>query len=399
MPKWKLQRVTSLLLALLCCVGFCCSAGAAESSEDTLKAELGSLSSQYDALEKQQKALQAEINKAKNEKDKKLAEKKALDNQIYAVRQQITILADRISLLEADIATRENELTDLEAKVRENYDLLKRRLRAMYKAGNSSMIGLLLGAEDFSDFLSRTQIAGRVADHDEQLINQMRDEMTAIKTMKESIEADRDDLSGAKQQQAEKQDELNVQLVKTNSQIQDIAKLEQDYIQNKAKLEKEMKEVEAEVAAIYAKLDKDDSTYTGGIMLWPVNGYQTITSDYGWRFGGRDYHTGIDIARTNAQGQGIYGKPIRAVADGKVIYTRTTYVPFRGYGIYLILDHGGGISTLYGHTSGLAVKNGQQVKRGDTIAYVGSTGWSTGPHLHFEVRKNGAHVNPWPYLK
>ena len=159
-----------------------------------------------------------------------------------------------------------------------------------------------------------------------------------------------------------------------------------------------MKEVQAEVDAIYAKI-KSVGEYEGGIMLWPVEGYQTVTSDYGWRFGGTDFHTGIDIARLNARGEGIYGKPIRAASDVTVVFTQTTYTYGRGYGIYLIIDHGGGISTLYGHTCGLNVKLGDKVKRGQTIAFVGSTGWSTGPHLHFEVRVNGAYTNPWPYLR
>ena len=141
--------------------------------------------------------------------------------------------------------------------------------------------------------------------------------------------------------------------------------------------------------------------------LCPVNGYDQSGLEQwlermaakGWRFGGTDYHTGIDIAGLNSAGQGIYGKPILAAADGTVAFTQTNYVAGRGYGIYLIIDHGGGISTLYGHTSGLAVNVGDTVKRGQTIAYVGSTGWSTGPHLHFEVRVNGSHVTPWSYLK
>ncbi|MBP1557400.1 MAG: M23 family metallopeptidase, partial [Oscillospiraceae bacterium] len=174
--------------------------------------------------------------------------------------------------------------------------------------------------------------------------------------------------------------------------------LEKEYKANQATIAKQLKEVQAEVDAIYAKI-QSEGEYDGGIMLWPVYGYKTVTSDYGWRFGGTDFHTGIDIARTNSAGQGIYGKPILAADDGKVVFTQTSYVPGRGYGIYLILDHGGGVTSLYGHTCGLNVKMGQKVKRGDTIAYVGSTGWSTGPHLHFEVRVNGNYTNPWPYLK
>ncbi len=365
---------------------------------DDYKDQLNSLSSRYDELEKQQKAIQSQIDKAKTEKDKHLAQKKQLDNQIYGVRQQITVLNDKISLLEQGISKKEEELQTQQQLIQDNFELLKKRLRVMYKTGNASVLGLVLGAEDFTEFLSRTQVTARVAQHDRELIEDMHDKLAQIKEVKEAIEGDKADLETTKSQQSDKQNQLAQQLLQTQDQIQDIEALEKDYLSNKTQLDQQMKEVQAEVDAIYAKI-QSTGTYDGGIMLWPVAGYKTVTSDYGWRFGGTDFHTGIDIARTNAAGQGIYGKPILAAADGTIAFTQTTYVPGRGYGIYLIIDHGGGISTLYGHTCGLNVKMGQKVKRGQTIAYVGSTGWSTGPHLHFEVRVNGKHTNPWPYLK
>lgn len=365
---------------------------------DDYKDQLNSLSSKYDELEKQQKAIQSQIDKAKTEKDKHLAQKKQLDNQIYGVRQQITLLSDKITLLEQGISKKEEELQVQQQLIQENFEMLKKRLRVMYKTGNASVLGLVLGAEDFTEFLSRTQVTARVAQHDRELIEDMHEKLAQIKEVKEAIESDKTDLETTKGQQSDKQNQLAQQLLQTQDQIQDIEALEKDYKANKTQLDQQMKEVQAEVDAIYAKI-QSTGTYDGGIMLWPVAGYKTVTSDYGWRFGGTDFHTGIDIARTNAAGQGIYGKPILAAADGTIAFTQTSYVPGRGYGIYLIIDHGGGISTLYGHTSGLAVKMGQKVTRGQTIAYVGSTGWSTGPHLHFEVRVNGKHTNPWPYLK
>ena len=365
---------------------------------DDYKDQLNSLSSKYDELEKQQKAIQSQIDKAKTEKDKHLTQKKQLDNQIYGVRQQITVLSDKITLLEQGISKKEEELQDQQTQIADNFDLLKKRLRVMYKTGNASVLGLVLGAEDFTQFLSHAQVTARVAQHDRKLIEDMRKKLAEIKAVKEAIESDKVELEASKGQQAQKQNQLAQQLLQTQDQIQDIEALEKDYKANQAQLTQQMKEVQAEVDAIYAKIDST-GTYDGGIMLWPVAGYKTVTSDYGWRFGGTDFHTGIDIARTNSAGQGIYGKPILAAADGKVVFTQTTYVAGRGYGIYLIIDHGGGISTLYGHTSSLKVKVGETVTRGQTVAYVGSTGWSTGPHLHFEVRVNGKYTNPWPFLK
>ena len=390
-----IRRVAACLVALFVLVS---ASPIISGADNDYKDQLNALSSKYDELEKQQKEIQNQINKAKTEKDKHLAQKKQLDNQIYGVRQQITVLSDKITLLEQGIAKKEEELQAQQLRIEDNFDLLKKRLRVMYKTGNASVLGLVLGAEDFTEFLSRTQVTARVAQHDRELIEEMREELAQIHEVKTLIEADKTELEASKGQQAQKQTQLAQQLLQTQDQIQDIEALEKDYKANQAQLKKQMDEVQAEVDAIYSKIDST-GTYDGGIMLWPVAGYKTVTSDFGWRFGGTDYHTGIDIARTNAAGQGIYGKPILAASDGKVVFTQTTYIAGRGYGIYLIIDHGGGISTLYGHTSGLKVKVGDKVTRGQTVAYVGSTGWSTGPHLHFEVRVNGKYTNPWPYLR
>lgn len=393
----KISRLLALLLAasLVC---FSMSPTTLAVDEEDFKDELDALSSKYDELEKQQKAIQAQLEQTKSEKDKQVAAKNQLDNQIYGVRQQIGVLSEKITLLESRISDKEAEIARQQTEMEDSYELLKERLRVMYRFGNASVLGLILGADNVTEFLSHTQVASRVAKHDQDLIEDMQKRITRIKRAQESVEQDKAEVESAKLQQSEKQGQLAVQLEQTKNQLQDIEQLEKEYNANKSALDKQMNEVQAEVDAIYAKI-KSEGEYEGGIMLWPVSGYKTVTSDYGWRFSGTNFHTGIDIARTNAAGQGIYGKPILAAADGKVVFAQTNYIPGRGYGIYLMIDHGGGISTLYGHTSGLNVKVGQKVNRGDTIAYVGSTGWSTGPHLHFEVRVNGVYTNPWPYLK
>ena len=135
-----------------------------------------------------------------------------------------------------------------------------------------------------------------------------------------------------------------------------------------------------------------DGPYSGGTMGWPVPGHTRISSPYGYRihpvFKTRKLHTGIDIPAPS-------GTTVAAASDGTVIYSGT----LGGYGKTIMIDHGGGVVTLYGHNSSLTVSEGTTVKRGNTIAKVGSTGISTGPHCHFEVRKNGGYVDPMPYLR
>ena len=365
---------------------------------DDYKNELAALNSKYDQLEKQQTAIQKELDKAKTDKAKQLALKKQLDNQIVGVREQIGILTSKVTLLEENIIQKENELLSITQDIEDSSELLRNRLRVMYRMGNATVLGLVLGADNFTEFLTRARVAQRIAHNDKQVIEKMSEDLRLLEEIKADIEQQKADMESTKGQLSSKQTQLGGQLSQTNNMIQDLEAMEKAYLQNKAKLEKQMKEVEAEVKAIYDQI-KSEGEYTGGIMLWPVAGHNKISSYYGWRFQNTDYHTGIDVAGTNALGQGIYGKPILAASDGKVVFTQKTFVYGRGYGIYAIIDHGGGVSTLYAHQSGLKVNVGEYVKRGQTIGYVGSTGWSTGPHLHFEVRINGVHTNPLPYLK
>lgn len=137
----------------------------------------------------------------------------------------------------------------------------------------------------------------------------------------------------------------------------------------------------------------EENAYQGGEMSWPVPGFYSITSPYGERYGGTDFHTGIDIS-----GEDIYGAPVIAAGDGKVTYVNRDYKPGVGYGIYLIIDHGGDITTLYGHLSEVSVNVGDVVEKGQQIGNIGSTGFATGPNLQFEVRENGITTDPIPYL-
>ncbi|MEG2144943.1 MAG: peptidoglycan DD-metalloendopeptidase family protein, partial [Oscillospiraceae bacterium] len=299
---------------------------------------------------------------------------------------------EKVQILESNMQSKEAQVEEAEAKIKTGGDMLKSRLNAMYKSHNATTLGLVMGAESFSQFLSRAHVAAKIAEHDQKLIEELKVELSAINAAKEEIAENQAEVLEAKTEMSAKQNQLGSKLSQTEDMIQDIEALEKDYKANKAKIDKQMADVQAEVDAIYSQI-KSVGKYEGGAMGWPVNGFYTITSPYGPRWG--NFHTGIDIAQTNAAGQGIYGKPILAVADGTVAFVQSSFVAGRGYGIYAIIDHGGGISSLYGHQSGLNVKLGQNVHRGDVIGYVGSTG----PHLHFEVRVNGKHVNPWTYLK
>ncbi len=395
-----MKRIAAFVLSLLMLTPPLLPLMARASSVEDYREVLGALSSEYKALENKQKSIQNEINKAVSEKAKEQAKKKNVDMQVQTTTQQINLLNQQIELLSRNIAEKEQEIAEKQREIDKNYIQLKERFKAMYMSGDESVLGLLLGVESFFDFLTRAEVASRVAARDREVLDWLGTELMAIEDAKAEIEQNKQDVEKHNQTLAVKKADLSVQSAQLADAIQDIAAMEAAYRKDAAKIQAEMAAVQAELDKIYASINSEGD-YLGGIMSWPLPGYPTVTSDYGYRVlgGYRDFHTGIDISGRNAAGVGSYGKSIVAASDGKVVLANKTYVAGRGYGMYLIIDHGGGVTTLYGHCSELLVTLGQEVKRGQTIARVGSTGWSTGPHLHFEVRENGKYVNPWSYLR
>ncbi|MEG1874850.1 MAG: peptidoglycan DD-metalloendopeptidase family protein [Angelakisella sp.] len=390
--KWNgLRRA----LALLLCIGLL-SATAPGTACTTAYAnnELDGLNSKYDKLEKEQKELQNKIDKAKNDKEKQLAIKQKTAREIEILQEQIVVLGDKIIVLEQDIADREAEISALTSDIDNNYELFKQRMRAIYMSDTGSMLGMVLGADSYGDYLSRSETVKRVAEHDKALIAKLTADKEKVEGIKAKLDVDRSDLDAAKQSVEAKNGELDKRLATTETNIQNLDELEKQFLEDKEKTQAAMKAVQEEIDAVYAAMEQWEAEFVGGGFAVPVQ-YSYISSYYGYRFGGSDYHTGIDFA-----GGGILGKPVRASNSGVVAVTQENYVNGRrgGYGRYMIVDHGGGYSTLYAHLSAITVPQGTRVSKGQVIGKVGSTGWSTGPHLHFEIRINGKHQNPVDYL-
>lgn len=351
-------------------------------------ASVGDLKDKYNDLEQQQQQIQQQLDDAKDEKDRQLELKQQLDAQISLTREQIETLDQRLELLNSQIEEKETQIQEKETEIQDNMGLFEQRLRSMQVNNTSTQLGLLFGSDSFADFLSRAESLNRITQHDRDLVDKLVADRQSILDAKASIEENRQEVQENRSQAQQKQEQLDAQLSEAQRQIQSIDQLEKDYQEHQEQIESDMKDVQSEIDRIYSQ-NQSSGTYVGGEFTWPVPGYSSITSYYGWRFNNTDFHTGIDIS-----GGGIYGKNIVAANSGTVIKANTTYTPGVGYGIYLIIDHGGGMSTLYGHTSQLYVKQGDHVEKGQVIAAVGSTGWSTGPHLHFEIRQNGQHTNP-----
>lgn len=346
-------------------------------------------------LKNRQKGVKNEINQKKNEIKALETEAKNvskeiqdLDRKMDDANNQLEKVEDELKTLEENIENTLLELDEAEENIEEKDNTFKKRLRVMYKIGNAEYLEILLSSANIKDLLSRVDMVKAIAKHDTELIKYMKEQRDIIEAKKVELEMQRN--------------AVEISKTKLESRRRDLAKAtraKEDYMselnKNTADLEKEIDKHNDEAKALESeiiKLQRVEGPYTGGRMKWPVPGYNRISSYYGYRthpiLKTNKLHTGIDIPAPT-------GTSIVAAAGGTVIYSGN----LGGYGKTIMIDHGGGIVTLYGHNSALVVKENQKVQAGDTIAKAGSTGMSTGPHCHFEVRKNGAYLDPMSYLK
>jgi len=355
-------------------------------------ASVSEMRGEYNKLEKELKSIKDQIKTAKNEQERQEKRKQNLASEIRMTQRQIDLLNQQISQLDTEIAQKNQEIEDKEREKADAFELLKKRLRAMYISGKFSNLEVLLGADSFADYLSQSVLVDRVAAHDQELIEALQSDINSIAAAKAQVEQDMTAVEENKSALKAKQKQLDEQYRENQAALSGSQAKVEKFQGHKNQTEADMKKIEADIQKALEKTKTSTVVWEGNGFVWPVPGYAQISSGFGMRWG--RMHNGIDIS-----GGGIYGKPIVASASGKVIHAGNTG---NGYGIYLIIDHGkkdgNSYVTLYGHCCSLAVSEGANVTQGQTIGYVGSTGDSTGPHLHFEIRVNGAAVNPMNYF-
>lgn len=369
------------------------AADAAAAEDAANRQKLEELQNQSAELEEQRKQIQSQINSAKTQKEQQVAIKNTLDSKIENTVAQISVLDQKIIVLKEEISLTEEHVEELQQTIAENFQLFLQRVRASYMYGDIQPMSVVLGADNYYDSLVAAKTIESVANHDNELIESLTNDKQEVEEALAQLEVDKKDLEDSIAQLEEEKASLESDLAATEDKIQNISQLEKEFLADLAANQKKSQELQAEMNAIFAQINSTGE-YVGGVMMWPVPGFSTISSYYGWRWNNSDFHTGIDIT-----GSGVNGATIVAANSGTVAKVNTSYVPGKGYGIYVIIDHGGGTVSLYGHCSAVLVSEGQTVAKGTPIAKVGSTGWSTGPHLHFEIRENGQHVNPLSYLK
>ena len=314
-----------------------------------------------------------------------------LDDKIREAENQIAEMDSKLIEMTAKV----NEITDSLEKVKKEYEqnrkLMEKRLVIMYECGDISYLDLLLHSSNLVEFLSNYYIIEQIVQSDNDILKDIEEEKKEIAEKKEQLEKEKTELKLLKV----KQEQTRI-IMQNNKVIQEsaIAQLSEQELTLQEQIQK-YKDEEANLEALIQQASELEYSgdFAGGTMLWPIAKSGTyITSGYGTRThpiqGVSKFHTGIDI------GNAGYGAPVIAAADGVV--SLATY--YGGYGNCVMINHGNGVATLYGHGQKILTTLGATVKKGDIIMEVGSTGVSTGPHLHFEVRIYGKHTSPLPYL-
>lgn len=369
-----------------------------------------------DDLDDQVQDLQGQIDSSRLEQENwqqviedVSAKLKQIQADLDAANARLQSIQTKQAEINAQIAQTQNEIVKMEAYLKTRQDVLNRRVRAIYMHGQLNYLEVILGANSFSDFANRVELLKQVIRSDYNLILEIQKQKAAIEAKKAQLEEDKRQLDAlaaeaekTRQEIAKKKAEQQKVLDAAKSNKAAAAQMEQDLNAQLASvrnlIQQRLAAAEAARQAAQQQAASDDEGGGGsddnyvqgtGAMGWPCSG--PITSPFGYRthpiFGTTIFHAGIDIGVD-------YGTPIHAADSGVVVYSGW----ISGYGNAVIIDHGGGISTLYGHNQSLAVSEGQSVSKGSVIAYAGSTGNSTGPHCHFEVDVNGSPVNPMGYL-
>jgi len=417
-----MKKFLSACMAGVILVGGIISASAASISE---------LESRQAELEAQQRTYQQQLDEKNAAVAEQQTEVDAIIGQVETVTEEIKICYEKIGILDTNIADKQKEIDKANAEIEDDMDILRQRIKTIYISGDVSNLEIILGAKDFTDFLDKLQLVQYVSNHDSQLINEVRTQLDAISEEKAALEADKEALNEEKAKLEQKQDELNT-LLDENKEV--LANLQSSADNAKLQLslsEEELSGLSAEIQEYYRQQREalaaqqaaaaaqnsnsggssgDDnggsSTYetdpsptiinSGGGWVWPTPGCYYLTSQY-HEPRSYEYHDAIDI------GAGM-GTPIVAANSGTVVSSYNGCYHSNsggnwcncggGYGNYVWILHDNGYETIYGHMINTTVSTGQYVSAGQVIGYVGSTGWSTGAHLHFELRINGVKSNP-----
>ena len=391
--KRKLISVILIIALLQYFAGFVFAQNTADNKNEQAEK---TLSEQQEENNEKIEETNTKLEYVQNELSSTMLKVQELEDKVLGYQSEMDTLSDQLNTLETSITDATQKLATVETEYETKRQLLADRLVALYEAGETSYLDVLVSSRSLTEFISGYYLISELADYDNNLIEKVEQQKTDIETTRAKLEREQTQLKVVKAKKEQTALVLKNTQTLQQSYIKRLNKEEKNLQQEITKYKLEQARIEALIRASANSTQDMNIQYTGGTMMWPVAVSGTyITSGYGIREhpiqGVIKQHTGIDIS-----GGGVtYGSPAVAAADGVVSYAGW----LGGYGNCVMINHGDGITTLYGHGQKVLVSLHQQVKQGDLIMEIGSTGNSTGPHLHFEVRVNGNYTNPLNYVK
>lgn len=396
----KKRKITTVALALGCCMLAVFPAFATKSSLDTAKQK-------KTAIEQEKKRAEATLKNLETLKGDAVRYVAELDVTLEALGEELSKLSDDIETKEAEIEQTKSELAEAEIAAEEQYASMKLRIKYMYEKGDSSYVDLLLEARSLSELMNKAEYISKIFEYDREKLDEYEATREQIAQAKMVLETEHEELLGLQEQTEAKQSSVEELMAAKQAEIKSVESKISAAENEVSEYAKDLKAQEDSIKAIEAELKRKEeeakkkaetsgTTYKtqsiGNIkFIWPCPVSSRITSKFGSRTsptaGASSNHKGIDIGAPT-------GSDIVAAAAGEVVISTYSY----SAGNYVMINHGGGVYTVYMHASKLLCKVGETVKQGQVIAKVGSTGYSTGPHLHFGVRLNGTYVNPSQYV-
>lgn len=378
------------------------SVRASELTNDTIKEK----EEEIKAAQEQKKKMQSDLTDVKKIKEELETSKKdlsayvvKLDSELTSIEEKIAEYKKLIEDKEEEIKQTQIELDDAVKNQETQYEAMKERIKFMYEKGDSLYMELIFSSSSFGEMLNKTEYIEMISSYDRKMLDQYVAARQYIELCKKEMEEEQSLLEDAKGKVEEKEADLNSLIDEKERTIKSVTEnitnkeaAIAEYEQDIAEQNETIATLEKIVAAEKARLAEENGLkYDGGIFAWPAPSYTTVSSDYGTRMHPilmvEQFHNGVDLAAPG-------GSPILAAYDGNVVAADYS----GSMGNYIMIDHGDGLYTIYMHASALYVSKGDFVTKGQKIAAVGSTGRSTGNHLHFTVRLNGNYVSPWKYI-
>ena len=387
-----MRKTLCMVFILLIC--FVTTFTYAENEENTNNVEENTttstdLQTQRELLKQQLEQATVDLDTIQTDLSENLQQIQKLDEKISTAEEELAGQESKIEELRKSISKVEEDLDTVTEKYNKQKDLFEQRIVAVYEAGEIQYLDVLLKSTSLTDFISTYYQISEVAQSDEELLDDIEQKKKTIDLSKRKLENEKNSLADILETQTRLTRTLQNTKIIRESFITRLSEEEQEKQKEIDDYNAQYEEINRQIIA--SVMEGIDSEYIGGELAWPVPGYTRITSEYKMRVhpitGVYKLHTGVDISAP-------MGANFIAANDGVVIRAEMN----GAYGNMVVVDHGGGISTLYAHGSEILVQVGQTVKRGDAVLKVGSTGYSTGAHAHFEVRINGVTTNPLPYI-